>query len=238
MLNRKEKKQDLDGLKYSVKEDGRARRIILTVSDGKVEVTKPPYVPVEEVNKFVGSNRDWILERLREQKKVWGEMSPGVKLPYRGRRLVLKPFVIGCGQIRIDYKDGVVYLYLPRSISEEERQERIYQKLRWWYRKRAREVFTERLGHFAAIMNLKYNRLRVKDQKTRWGSCSRKGNINLNWRLILAPSSVIDYVIIHELLHLKHMNHSADFWKDLAGFLPDYKLQRNWLKENGKKLTL
>ncbi len=84
-------------------------------------------------------------------------------------------------------------------------------------------------------MNLKYQRIVIKDQKTRWGSCSSLHNINYNWKLILMPTEILDYVVVHELAHLKEMNHSPRFWSEVEKILPSYKESRAWLRENGER---
>ena len=93
-----------------------------------------------------------------------------------------------------------------------------------------------RVAHFAALMGVEYGRITVRNQKTRWGSCSGKGNLNFNCLLMLAPDGVVDYVIIHELCHLKEMNHSARFWAEVEKVMPDYKEHRLWLKRHGGEL--
>lgn len=104
------------------------------------------------------------------------------------------------------------------------------------YRRRAKEVFSARAVFFAREMGVKFNHITVREQKTRWGSCSSDCNLNFNWKLILAPSEVLDYVVVHELCHLKEMNHSKAFWEEVKAVLPDYEMRRRWLKENGWKL--
>ena len=102
--------------------------------------------------------------------------------------------------------------------------------------KRGKEYISNRVSFFADDMKLAYGRVCIKHQKTRWGSCSGKGNLNFNCLLMLCPLEVIDYVIIHELCHLKHQNHSKDFWNEVEKYMPDYKIHRRWLKDNGGKL--
>ena len=99
------------------------------------------------------------------------------------------------------------------------------------YKKLAKEVFASKLEQYAKEMGVAYNSFRVKEQKTRWGSCSSKGNINLNWRLIQAPEEVIDYVIVHELAHLKYMNHSHEFWQLVSQHSANYQKWRGWLRK-------
>lgn len=96
---------------------------------------------------------------------------------------------------------------------------------------RALNYIPERVAYFAPIVGVKYGRITIRNQKTRWGSCSSKGNLNFNCLLMLAPPEVIDYVVVHELCHRKEMNHSAAFWNEVAKVLPDYKASVKWLKE-------
>lgn len=93
-----------------------------------------------------------------------------------------------------------------------------------------------RVAHFAPLVGVTYGRITIRNQRTRWGSCSSKGNLNFNWRLIFAPEEVVDYIVVHELAHRKEMNHSRAFYNVVASVLPDYKVQEKWLKENGEKL--
>lgn len=104
------------------------------------------------------------------------------------------------------------------------------------YREEARRYFTQRTRYWAERMGVTFGRITIREQKTRWGSCSRQGNLNFNWRLILAPPPVIDYVIVHELAHRLHLNHSPAFWATVGRHLPDFARHRRWLKENGHRL--
>jgi predicted metal-dependent hydrolase len=105
-----------------------------------------------------------------------------------------------------------------------------------WYRRQAHHVFAERAEHWNARFGYNYGRIAIRDQKSRWGSCSRQGNLNFNWRLLLAPLAVLDYIVIHELAHLKEGNHSPRFWALVAGQCPDYRDQRAWLRQHGPEL--
>lgn len=102
----------------------------------------------------------------------------------------------------------------------------------------ARDIFTQKTAYYARILHVSYGRISIREQKTRWGSCSSAGNLNYNWRLIFAPESVLDYVVVHELAHRIEMNHSKAFYAIVASVLPDYQSSRRWLRENGQKLWL
>ena len=103
-------------------------------------------------------------------------------------------------------------------------------------KQKAFDHISQRAKELAQTLGITYGSLRINNAKTRWGSCSHKGNLNLTWRLIMAPARVIDYVIVHELTHLKEMNHSARFWAEIAKIIPDYKNDERWLKEHGHNL--
>lgn len=103
-------------------------------------------------------------------------------------------------------------------------------------RERAKSVLAQRTAYFARQIGVTYGRITVRDQKTRWGSCSQTGNLNFNFRLILVPSEVLDYVVVHELCHRRQMNHSTQFWQEVAQVLPDYRKRKAWLTENGWRL--
>lgn len=113
------------------------------------------------------------------------------------------------------------------KLSEKERLE---------YRKKARLLFRQRAEYYASVMGVTFNRIAIREQRTRWGSCSSKKNLNFNWKLLLAPPEVLDYVVVHELCHLKQMDHSRAFWAEVAAILPDYKERKKWLREHGADL--
>lgn len=102
----------------------------------------------------------------------------------------------------------------------------------------AKEYFPKRVAYFHQFTGGTYNRITIRDQKTRWGSCSARGTLSFNWRLMLAPPAVLDYVVVHELCHLTHMDHSPAFWQAVEEVCPDYRAARKWLKDHGQELAL
>tara|TARA_B110001452_G_scaffold251542_1_gene240676 strand:+ start:1217 stop:1876 length:660 start_codon:yes stop_codon:yes gene_type:complete len=121
-------------------------------------------------------------------------------------------------------------------ITSIENQDTFKASLKSWYKIKFKEIAIPRLNYFSDKYNLKINQVRFKNQKTLWGSCSSKNNINLNYLLVMAPMIVIDYVIIHELVHTVHKNHSENFWNAVEAIMPDYKKAKKWLNKNGYKL--
>lgn len=106
------------------------------------------------------------------------------------------------------------------------------------YRNAARSRFEERVAYFHPITGGNYTAITVRDQKSRWGSCSSRGTLSFNYRLIFAPPVILDYVVVHELCHLTHMNHSSDFWDMVASVMPEYREYRKWLRSHGHELNL
>lgn len=105
------------------------------------------------------------------------------------------------------------------------------------YRELARNYIEQRVQYYTHLLNVSCQRITIREQKTRWGSCSSNGTLSFHWKLILAPPKVLDYVVVHETCHLLHMNHSPDFWAEVESLMPDYKVHRMWLKKNGARLS-
>lgn len=155
-------------------------------------------------------------------------------------------------------EDGILSIKAPLRVSDREIEKFLNQKRFWIYKQakriqeeqknrvvrseqeirrlkeEARKVLTEKTDYYKQFLNVEYQKIRIGDQKTRWGSCSSSGTISYNWRLILMPEKIVDYVVVHELCHMIEMNHSKRFWEQVEAILPDYQARRNWLKENGK----
>lgn len=125
-------------------------------------------------------------------------------------------------------------LYVPYEADYEYKRK----ELEKWYRKEAAVVLENKAAGYAQQMHVYFKELHIKDQKSRWGSCSSRGSLNFNWRILMAPKPVCDYVLIHELCHLNHMNHSKDFWQMVERYCPEYKQYKLWLKENIRQLYL
>lgn len=106
------------------------------------------------------------------------------------------------------------------------------------YRESARTQFERRAAYYLPLTGGHYTSISVRDQKTRWGSCSSSGTLSFNYRLVFAPAEILDYVVVHELCHLTHMNHSKDFWNKVASVMPGYQIHRQWLREHGRELSL
>lgn len=130
------------------------------------------------------------------------------------------------------------YLNYPYKLLLTPPEQKRLEILEKRYRKAARDTFEKRVAYFHQFTGGNYTSITVRDQKSRWGSCSSRGTLSFNYRLIFAPPHVLDYVVVHELCHLTHMNHSKDFWNMVGTVMPDYKICKIWLREHGHTLTL
>jgi predicted metal-dependent hydrolase len=188
------------------------------------------------IERAIREKSAWItatLARMAEQVVVPSPpLVDGRMLSYLGApvRLALHTGA-PAGRFRASLRDGVLALTVASFTDGAVRA-----ALETWYRRQARAVFAERITHCNAAYGFSFGRVTINDQKSRWGSCSRKGNLNFNWRLLLAPLPVLDYVVCHELAHLKVPNHSSAFWAVVADACPEFRAHRRWLKQHGNEL--
>jgi hypothetical protein len=215
-------------LTYRVRRSDRARRVRITVDRaGTVEVVLPQRLPQRAAEEAVSEFRPWIDRRLadvgRQQAAV---LARGDTVPYLGQSLTV---ITQPGRTRVVRRGQT--LVVPEGPKRQAALER-------WYRRMAREEISARLDRVCALAGLTYTKLTIRDQRTRWGSCSRTGAMSFNWRLLLAPEAVLDYVIWHEACHLAVMDHSPRFWSLVAQYCPGYREQVSWLKRNGATLVL
>ncbi len=179
-------------------------------------------------------------EIIRSKRKTYGiNIAPGgkvtVRIPLRGS----EQFAVSMAESKKNWiAASVLKMQEVEPFFSQKDKSPSQIRLETIYREAAKEYFPKRVYYFAHILGVSYGNITIRDQKTRWGSCSSKGNLSFNWRLILAPPNVLDYVVVHELCHRKEMNHSPKFWALVESVMPDYKQYRKWLKENGNKLTL
>lgn len=179
-------------------------------------------------------------EIIRSRRKTYGiSVAPGgkvtVRIPLRGS----ERFAVSMAEEKKEWIARSVRKMQTVEQRPAQKEKTPYERrLEAPYRQAAKEYIPKRVAFFANELGVTYGTVTIRDQKTRWGSCSSKGNLSFNWRLILAPPKVLDYVVVHELCHRKEMNHSSRFWTLVESIMPDYRDHRKWLKENGGKLTL
>ncbi len=219
----------MESIAYSVRRSERARRVRVTVDPtGEVEVVLPRRAPAHDAAAAVIELRPWIERRMAELERARALVAArGGTVPYLGELLSLVPEP---GRTRV-HRRGAGELLVPAGPERVRALER-------WYRRAARLEVAPRLDRACASTGMAYTRLTIRGQRTRWASCSGSGAMSFNWRLLLAPERVLDYVVWHEVCHLEVMDHSPRFWALLAAWCPGYREQSRWLRRHGATLVL
>jgi predicted metal-dependent hydrolase len=210
----------------------RARRYVMRLRpDGAARVTIPRGGSEAEAKRFAERNAQWLERQLLRQAaqpqspQTW---SVGTEILFRGQRVRLEA-------------SGEAQSSVVRFGGEAVRVSDVSADLRPFVERRLRELaakeLPQRVLELAAAHGLTFNRVSVRNQRSRWGSCSRRGTISLNWRLVQTPPAVRDYLLLHELAHLRQMNHSRRFWDEVARLCPDYRDSERWLKQHSRLLS-
>ncbi|HET7143868.1 MAG TPA: SprT family zinc-dependent metalloprotease [Anaerolineales bacterium] len=223
----------MSGMEVNKFTRSKRRTIALIVErDGTLTVRAPMRAPHRLIQQFIHEKEDWI-KRTREKLKSNVE-SPshqyagGEKFLFLGSSFDLK--LVKPQRPSLQFEDEFTL-----SQTVQNRGEAAFTR---WYKERAHEVISERVEQFANIYGFMPKQVKISSARTRWGSCSPDGTLNFTWRLVMAPLEVIDYVVVHELTHLRVKDHSSKFWKAVESVYPQYKKQRKWLRMNGEKLNL
>ena len=228
---------------YQIRRSNRAKRLRITVRPAGVEVTAPVRARDADIVAFVSQNRRWIetkVDALRARLAAHpgsDRLLDGAIIPYGGRFERLNVVPSSRARPRVTYDDGL-WIELPERVPEAEQAVVIETALTTWLKWQAHIAVSRVVEHHGRRHGLMPTALRIKAQKRLWGSCTAKGVINLNWRLILAPPEILEYVVVHELCHLRHPHHQPPFWRLVGEVLPDYQRNRAWLRTNGHLLSL
>lgn len=234
--------RQFEDLTYTLRRSPRRQTIGLTVErDGRLTVAAPDTCHERAIEKLLAEKRFWIYAKLVEQERLTAtaverEMVSGQGFPYLGRnyrlRLVTSNEARQSGQREpLRWHHG--YFLLLKSEHPNGREH-----FRCWYTERARVKLKERVALYAPRLQVNPVGLRITDLGYRWGSCGRNGTLYFNWRLILAPIRIVDYVVVHELLHLLVPHHTPEYWKLLRRSLPDFVERKQWLAEHGAELAV
>lgn len=229
------------GIPYILKPSSRAKRLIIRVREGQVMVSVPKGMPLKKAVAFIETKSDWVFEQWQASRSLVAETKlrvfrEGDLLPYLGRRLSLHIAVSSHKHLRIELHESTLLALVPEEVLSHTESSDLREAMYQWYKMQAREILWHKLDHFAQLMGVEYRQFRLKEQKTMWGSCSTLGNINLNWRIILGSEEVADYLVVHELAHLRYFNHSKDFWHEVEQYVPNHRSLRRWLKKYGSSL--
>jgi len=209
------------------------RTIALVIErDGTLTVRAPMRAPQVLIQQFIHEKMDWITRTREKLKSIVQtparQYTDGEIFLFLGSPFDLK--LVGAQRPSLQFDSGFTLSRTAQKKGEA--------AFTCWYKERALEIISERVNQCARQYNFNPKQVKITSAKTRWGSCSPNGTLNFTWRLVMAPLDVIDYVVVHELAHLRIKNHSHKFWQAVETIYPEYKKQRKWLREHGEKLNL
>lgn len=222
---------------YTVKRSAEARyvRLEIRLDTGLTLVIPRTYNP-SQISALLEKKKRWILSKLARFRQSPGfpaerELKDNDTIPYLGRDLEIKISPQNRNINNMEIEGNRLIINLPGQ------NHQLGLMIVQWYKRQAAEIIGEKVEKLSAKFGLAYNRLSIRSQRTRWGSCSYDGNLNFNWKLIMAPEPVVDYVVIHELMHLEEMNHTSKFWKLVAELCPRWREHKKWLREHEVELA-
>ena len=209
------------------------RTIALIVErDGSLTVRAPKRAAVVEIQTFILEKQGWILrtqERIKSAAQVpTREYKDGEKFLFLGNEHLLT--LVKPQRPALKFENG-----FSLGSSSQPKAERVFTQ---WYKEQAWHILSERVRALSVQYGFSPKQVKISSARTRWGSCSPDGTLNFTWRLVMAPLEVIDYVVVHELAHLRVKNHSMRFWKEVEKIMPEYKSHRRWLRTHGETLNL
>lgn len=230
-------------LSYQIRRSSRAKLARIVVSRDKVEVVAPVNMPDEKIAQFIAVKQVWIASALKKihlkapsiQALAPVEYRHGALIPYQGKQYPLNLSFTQLKGFKVDFNDAF-FMQIPQTIKATEQHAYIQLALSAWMKKTIKTKIMRIVEYHGPALQLYPTVIRVKTQKSRWGSCSHTNAININWLLLLAPPVILEYVVVHELCHIREKNHSAAFWQLVAAHLPDYQQHRLWLKQHGASL--
>lgn len=232
----------IDGqvLEYALRRS-RRRSIGFMIDDQGLRVSAPNWLALAAIENAIRDKQHWISSKLLQRRErallpqqnplPWGD---GSLLPYLGAHLTLRIWNTRTARIDFDPIAGELHLHLPTDTSQQQLQ--IH--LQHWLQAQARRLFGLRLPHYAEKLGASYHSFALSSAKTQWGSCTSQRKIRINWRLIHFPLALIDYVIAHELAHLREMNHGPRFWATVASIYPEHAAARRQLREQARAMPM
>lgn len=229
--------RDGNGFIAEVVRTNRRKSADIRVEEGAVTIVVPSSTSAERIDQLLAAKRLWIREKIALHQELTPANSKryvsGEAFSYLGRNYRLKvekgsfaPVKLVHGRLLVTTPDGSEQPHMIRNA------------LVRWYKRQAEQKLTDKVERFAPVVGVEPAGVGIRTFKSRWGSCTSKGKLEFNWRIMMAPNRMVDYVVVHELCHLIRHDHSPEFWRELERVMPDYQQCREWLRDNAMKLSV
>jgi predicted metal-dependent hydrolase len=220
----------------------RSTVVIVVHHSGRVEVKAPSWVPKSIIRDHVMKKSKWLLKKLAELDPFSGQpvqrtYTEGEPFLFLGKEYFLR-LVHENNHPHVRIRERYLEVYIPGHIQEDMYTDFIRTRIAEWYRQQAIRVISEKIQVFSSLQKINPPGFRVKNIKKRWGSCSHRDQLNFNMKIVMAPIDQLEYVVMHEISHIRHKNHSSRFWEDLGKMMPDYQGRKERLKKNGWRYVL
>lgn len=239
MVKVKQAPEFIAGQSYvvEVKRSSRTKTASLKVEEGAVIIVVPKGLSSARIESIVNDKHDWIIDKIARQQLATPASSKrylsGEAFPYLGRNYRLKVLTgdyqalkLINGRLQLTLRESAIQDYFTRGA------------LIRWYKRNAKVKFAEKVARYSKVVGVSARSIAIKTFKSRWGSCSAEGDIDFNWVVVMAPNRIVDYIVVHELCHLLHHDHSRKFWAEVERVMPDYSECKAWLKVNGHTLLV
>jgi predicted metal-dependent hydrolase len=227
-------RQTASGYEVAVQHSNRAKSADLIVEHGQIRIVVPKETAIPQIERIIAQKDRWIRQKLRLQSTIIEpkpkEFISGEAFPYLGKNYRLK--VIDGSKDRVVLGSGRLEVCVADRQGSKGTDDRVRSLLVAWYREKALKRINEKVEKYSKRLGLKPQSVKVRDYKSRWGSCILPSTVSFNWRIVMAPHKIIDYVVVHELCHLKHHDHSERFWSTVDRTVRDSERSRAWLNKN------
>lgn len=222
---------------YRLRRSLRAKRLQMALRQQQIEIVAPPHISNQMILQFLFSQQNWLYRQTHRKRSpsLWpSQLLSGEAITFRANHYFLN--IKYAKRAETILQDSHLLLKMPWRTRCEAFESKVKIQIIKWYQQEAKVLIEKSLQEYCPKLGRWPRAIKVKQQKTRWGSCGIDGNININWLLVLAPPGVLEYVVVHELCHLFYRNHGVRFWQKLADSMPDFKQYENWLSRHGHSL--
>jgi predicted metal-dependent hydrolase len=220
----------------------RQKTVSINVVDGNLRILVPKVLSADQIQEFINAKSVWIARKLHDfqvrraiesKKYIDGDV-----FLYLGREYRLRCVEKNDCEPVVKLRAGLLYSVIGPCLDDDARRNQHRDQIYQWYREKADLYLKKRTHLYSRIMSCIPMTIRVRYYKARWGACSASGDINYDWRIVIAPTRIVDYLVIHELSHLRYRGHGPKFWRYVAEYADDYRERRSWLRDNGHTLVM